>query len=206
MTEREPTEEMLLAGIAAANRQMPYINDTQKVLAIWKAMQARATPALPQRDHTMDAFVLGTGFMKDGKRVDPKDVYKQALPQDDSESPDGYAEGWNAARRAMLNGALETKVPQGVEEWIAEHEEYFTEIRNTFRDPVSRINTDDLRAYLSGMAIVPVERITTVARDVEYSPHTSKHTPFLRVSFVYDDYDSRDKVYAMLAAAKEKQS
>jgi hypothetical protein len=48
MTDREPTEEMILAGIAAANRQMPYINDAQKVLAIWKAMQARATPALPQ--------------------------------------------------------------------------------------------------------------------------------------------------------------
>ncbi len=48
MTEREPTEEMIMAGINAANRSMPYINDTQMVLAIWKAMQARATPALPQ--------------------------------------------------------------------------------------------------------------------------------------------------------------
>lgn len=81
MTEREPTEEMILAGIAAANRQMPYINDAQKVLAIWKAMQARATPALPQGEHVMDAMIYGTGFMQDGQRVDPKDVYKQALPQ-----------------------------------------------------------------------------------------------------------------------------
>lgn len=55
-----------------------------------------------------------------------------------------------------------------------------------------------------GMAIVPVERITTVARDVEYSPHTNRHTPFLRINFSYDDYDSRDAIYTMLAAAKEK--
>lgn len=79
----EPTEEMLLAGIAAANRTMPYVNDAQCVAAIWKAMQAaRAeSPKVPQDDHIMDALVYGTGFMQDGKRVDPKEVYKQALPQ-----------------------------------------------------------------------------------------------------------------------------
>jgi hypothetical protein len=36
----EPTEEMILAGIEAANRTMPYVSDAQCVTEIWKAMQA----------------------------------------------------------------------------------------------------------------------------------------------------------------------
>ena len=46
--EREPTEEMILAGIEAANRTMPYVSDAQCVAAIWKAMQAANSQAMPQ--------------------------------------------------------------------------------------------------------------------------------------------------------------
>lgn len=53
-----------------------------------------------------------------------------------------------------------------------------------------------------GYVPVPVDAITTVERDVEYSPNTSRHTPFLRVSFAYDDYDNRDKLAALLIAGK----
>ena len=86
-----------------------------------------------------------------------------------------------------------------MEEWIARNAKHTSVLRSGLFVPV-----EELRAYLSGMAIVPADCMTTIARDVEYSPHTSRHTPFLRVNFAYDDYDSRDRVYAMLAATKEK--
>ena len=92
------------------------------------------------------------------------------------------------------------KVPQGVEEFIRLHG--YERVWNSYTEYC--VSQEDLRDYLSGMAIVPADCMTTIARDVEYSPHTSRHTPFLRVNFAYDDYDSRDRVYAMLAATKEK--
>jgi hypothetical protein len=38
----EPTEKMTLAAMLAVDRRMPYINDAQKVRAIWLAMLAAA--------------------------------------------------------------------------------------------------------------------------------------------------------------------
>lgn len=144
----------------------------ERIEALEREMEARAaSPKVPQDDHIMDALVYGTGFMQDGKRVDPKDVYKQALPQ-------------------------------GVEEWIEQHA--FETESNGWSSNKCVVPVASLRAYLSGVALVPVDCITIVARDVEYSPHTSRHTPFLRINFAYDDYDSRNRVYAMLAATKEK--
>jgi len=90
MTEREPTEEMIMAGINAANRSMPYINDTQMVLAIWKAMQARATPALPQAEHDLeDVRCQCCGYMTYHSEHMGciRSAYKQALPQ----VPEGMA-------------------------------------------------------------------------------------------------------------------
>jgi hypothetical protein len=34
----EPTEKMIIAAIVAASRKLPFINDAQKVIAIWTAM------------------------------------------------------------------------------------------------------------------------------------------------------------------------
>jgi hypothetical protein len=68
------------------------------------------------------------------------------------------------------------------------------------------IMVSELEKLFAGKVLVPVDKITTVARDVEYSPHTNRHTPFLRISFAYDDYDSRDELAAMLAASQEQVS
>ena len=93
-------------------------------------------------------------------------------------------QAWQAARAAS------PKVPQGVEEWIAAHQ--FDVERDNANDV---INADDLRKYLSGMALVPVEptkAMLEAGADEVVSPiSTAVH----KVAAVYK---------AMLAAAKEK--
>jgi len=133
MTEREPTEEMIMAGINAANRSMPYINDTQMVLAIWKAMQARATPALPQAEHDLEdvrcqccgymtyhsehmgcirsAYKQALPQVPEGMAIVPVDAIPAALPMEPFQTIDmgskNYKAGWNACRSAMLAAAKE---------------------------------------------------------------------------------------------------
>ncbi len=135
MTEREPTEEMIMAGINAANRSMPYINDTQMVLAIWKAMQARATPALPQ----------------------------------------------------------------GVEEWIKQNK-FSALSAGEFNEVVSM---RDLRAYLSGMAIVPSEGIKIEAGSEAYQ-EVIVTAPDGGQQIFWPEDAAHGLMKAMLAAAKEQ--
>ena len=86
-------------------------------------------------------------------------------------------------------------LPQGVEEWIDEHERQ----PDHFLGPVVTIR--DLRAYLSGMAIVPVEpteAMLDAAIDAcagKMYPQDMTHGPRAMM---------RDRFKAMLAAAKEK--
>lgn len=93
--EREPTEEMVLAGIEAANRTMPYVSDAQCVAAIWKAMQAANSQAMPQ----------------------------------------------------------------GVEEWVERNKLLSLDAAVEFV-----VTVEDLSAYLSGMAIVPVDAIKLLVK------------------------------------------
>lgn len=107
---------------------------------------------------------------------------------------------WQAARATPA-------LPQGVEEWIAanSHPLYFADSGDGFGSEA--VFVDELRKRLSGMAIVPVGSITSVARDVDYLLETPRRTePFVRINFAPEDYDSRDAIHTMLAAAKEKQS
>lgn len=73
--------------------------------------------------------------------------YTQKAP-DESEVTmvDMAAMAWQAARAAS------PKVPQGVEEWIEKHQQ----AANASDTAPAIVFVDNLRAYLSGMAIVPV--------------------------------------------------
>ncbi len=137
-----------------------------------------ASPKVPQDDHIMDALVYGTGFMQDGKRVDPKEVYKQALPQ-------------------------------GVEEWIARHQQ----AANSTDTAPAIVLTDDLRAYLSGMAIVPVEQIEKILPRIDAELQvvdaiiqcTQAMLPQETLDEIETSLALLQDIKAMLAAAKEKQ-
>lgn len=169
---------------------------------------ARATPALPQGFPPFAQNILARlrrveAHFRDGQDADIGSHWLDVLVllgllNRVQRSP----AKWEITQQGedFLSGPNPQALPQGVEEAI--HGAL------TRHGDICRNLTDDLigsvSSALSGMAIVPVDCMTTIARDVEYSPHTSRHTPFLRINFAYDDYDSRDRVYAMLAATKEK--
>lgn len=122
------------------------------------------------------------------------DGWQKALLIDEVEVDKISATMFAAAERIeALEARATPALPQGVEEWIAHHEEYFTEIRNTFRDPVSRINTDDLRAYLAGMAIVPAACMNPRLWTQEMHDAWHQNIPDVQAAFA-----------AVVDAAKEK--
>lgn len=59
-----------------------------------------------------------------------------------------------ALERALEARAASPKVPQGVEEWIEAH----THEGDGYEVVQDHVHVEDLRAYLSGMALVPVEQ------------------------------------------------
>lgn len=95
-------------------------------------------------------------------------------------------------------------LPQGVEEWIAENGLQMEETLGGFGEQIMQsklckypcpdyIREDDLRAYLSGMAIVPVEPTRAMCKAA--TSYTHSHDAML----IY-------KAMLAAAAAKEKQS
>ena len=85
------------------------------------------------------------------------------------------------------------KVPQGVEEFIRLHG--YERVWNSYTEYC--VSQEDLRDYLSGMAIVPVEKLTTewANKNVVVPPEVKGR--------VMSEMFWRG-VYAMLAATKEK--
>jgi hypothetical protein len=141
----EPTEEMILAGIEAANRTMPYVSDAQCVTEIWKAMQEARAQALPQ----------------------------------------------------------------GVEEWIAEHGLQFVDTLGGYATKLKRsresqypwpeyVSVENLRAYLSGMAIVPVDDLFHLQN--WYASRVCE----ISIGESYSSRVKRVDEILMLAAAKEQ--
>ena len=99
----------------------------------------------------------------------------------------GFLSGLEAARAT-------TALPQGVEEWINKHccGAWF------FDKDVLCVSADDLRAFLSGMAIVPVEFIQVLQDAPEINPSNYDHDQVCRLNTAVNE------ALAMLAAAKEK--
>lgn len=143
------------------------------------------------------------GMLRAEEAIHLFDAHIAALSQQEpaafKEARDSFYGAWKASYAHPQPQKVESKVPQSVEEFIKSNGFEVSHTSGVL------ITAPDFLDFMAGKALVPVERITTVARDVEYSPHTNRHTPFLRINFAYDDYDSRDKVYAMLTASNEEQ-
>jgi hypothetical protein len=131
MTEREQFEKVfpVPSETVWSDHLSAYVQKNRRVLSayddLWQVWQAaRATPALPYQPDEIPRLVECLKKANENAehferhyyllcdKVEELESRTPALPKDDSASPDGYAEGWSAARRAMLNGAFETKVPQ----------------------------------------------------------------------------------------------
>ena len=105
--------------------------------------------------------------------------------------------GWQAARATPA-------LPQGVEEWIEKNSEYADKVYDRhakFQSMKKYVAVDDLRAYLSGMAIVPVkptpEMINAALPSAMRESDEDKYRAIGMIICIWDE---------MLAAAKEKKS
>jgi len=143
------------------------------------------------RENFENKWPIPNGVSWNGER------YVSDSPSDAWDDSDVHQTRWESWQEAHSVPTLPIKLEKWIEAVRIQH--YMLP-----KDGAGYVRVQDLRALFDGKVLVPVDKITTVARDVEYSPHTNKHTPFLRISFAYDDYDSRDELAAMLAASQEQ--
>lgn len=93
--------------------------------------------------------------------------------------------------------AASPKVPHGVEEWIEQHA--FETESNGWSSNKCVVSVASLRAYLSGMALVPVEPTDEMV-DAMAEAHNSKGANLSGIRMQKRD----EYVAAILAATKEK--
>ena len=185
--ERDPTEEMVLAGIAAANRTMPYVSGAQCVAAIWKAMQAANSQAMPQG---LEEWV------ERNKLLSLDAAVEFVVTVEDL--------------RAYLSGMA--IVPQGVEDAYQALQNELIQIQATiesFATPAAALSAlidwhvsvaTDPRVN-GGMAIVPVEASTEITFEIR-----GEKIVFCKdgVYFALTKEQIPSMHAAMLAATKEK--
>ena len=184
MTEREQFEKWASGqGLNVSEKSLQDLYIYGSTADAWAGWQARATPALPQGEPVVELVWQDEG----------SDAERELRFIDLCTSFD-----IPVGTKFYLHPPKPQALPQGVEEWIAENEfpacggdsKIFTIIR-----------ASTLRAYLSGMAIVPVEP-TEAMLDAAINacagkmyPQDMTHGPRAMM---------RDRFKAMLAAAKEK--
>lgn len=182
----DPTEEMVLAGIAAANRQMPYINDAQKVLAIWKAMQARATPALPYQPDEIPRLVECLKKANENAEHFERQYYLLCDKVEELES--------RAPALPQAEHDLEDVRCQCCG-YMTYHSEHMGCIRAAYRQALPQVP--------EGMAIVPVEGFKIEAGSEAYQ-EIIVTAPDGGQQIFWPEDAAYGLMKAMLAAAKEK--
>lgn len=164
----------------------------------WQAARA-ASPKVPQSDLEIRCKVL-TALLEEHVLLDHLD-----WDEDDWCRRAELAIGPELG--GVFNEMFEAKnkaLPQGVEEWIAEHGLQYVDTLGGYGVKLKRsselkypcpeyVSVDDLRALLSGMALVPVDALNSIME-------------LAGVALVYQPFGTKDRQHfdALLAATKEK--
>ena len=120
------------------------------------------------------------------------DEYERDWDRREDEYQNAALHGWQAARAAS------PKVPQGVEEWLVGCEHCATIENNVLAFNMA----SNLRAYLSGMAIVPVDGFVIQKGSDEYNEIVVTG-PDLGMQTFWPDDAAYGLMKAMLVATKE---
>lgn len=142
----------------------PSVGQTIGKAAAWEAWQAaRATPKVPKDD----AEQLAKEFHETYERLAPQYGYetREETRAFDASSPNGQL---MIAVCREIKARATPALPQGVEEWIG-HNQFDAYGSDPSGGPsgyqTEAIPVSDLRAHLSGMAIVPVALLKSSAQE-----------------------------------------